>query len=235
MADKIRNSTPYVICTGLFCLLLLVVLRFDAVFYRTPAGENTAFPGIYSATQLEQDLVMEKTTTLRSVDIRFATYARENQGEITVSFAINQRVIKEETFEASTLEDNTYRAIGGLNIPVQNGDLLTVSVSSTAADSGNAITVWYSDRKSSGSQLRKVTDQGAEILSGEANIRLHCKDTLGYYLTSRYWNSNGASANALIIALCVLTSILAFYLLPTLRSHPKQGEKNETHHPDSLL
>lgn len=235
MAEKIKSFTLYVVCTVLFCLLLLAVLRTDTVFYKTPVGENTAFPGIYSATHLEQDLIMEETTVLRRVDIHFATYARENQGEVTVSFAVNHRIVKEETFEASTLEDNAYHAIDGLNIPVQKDDLLTISVSSTAVDGGNAITVWSSDRQSSGSQMRKVTDQGVEVLSGEANVCLYCKDTLGHYMASKYWNSSGITVNVLIIGLCALISILAFYLLPTSRNQPKRGERHETHYPDPLL
>lgn len=59
-------------------------------------------------TEIMQPIMPRKRFELTGIDIMFGTYARENEGDISVSLLENDTVVSEWTTSASSLKDNSY-------------------------------------------------------------------------------------------------------------------------------
>ncbi|MCK8518377.1 hypothetical protein [Methanoculleus sp. 7T] len=101
--------------------------------------------GLYGSTTSGQSFSAAYDNLYR-IDIRFATYARENTNTIDVSILEKQNttVVRHITIDARNLKDCDLHPIEFDPIPTSRGKEYLISLKSIDASPTNTITIWYS-------------------------------------------------------------------------------------------
>lgn len=159
-------------------IYLLIVVGFYYI-----GGEQIRYKGIVSEKLEPQSIVgeIQANTVVRQeftsimdeiqqIQIIFATFGRENNDVITIAVgdADTNKILVQQSYETTYLEDNSY-----LTLNIENGILdvmdkqLFVEITSKEGELGNAVTVWKNEGHNVGEL--KINDQ---IVQGNLCIQL---------------------------------------------------------------
>ena len=123
--------------------LLGIQKSVDQVSTRQP-HTNKSVDELVASTQAGQTFTAEHSG-LNLVEVRLATYARENTGPVIFYLKTSPDAAEDLftfTLDAADLEDNAYRPFEFPPIPDSAGRSFYFCLEAPEAESGNAITVW---------------------------------------------------------------------------------------------
>lgn len=180
MKEFLKNTKENIIKNKyhllVFLLVWIAVVAFSLNMYKTTMGMESIGNGLsekvvelYSKRTIVQTI--ETIDKAKSLSIKFATYARKNEGTITidVSGADSKKQYAKYTINVNAIQDNVFHTIG-FNEPV-NANLDKELVITLSSDSllGKGVGVYYSDTD--------VIEQGRMTIntiehSGDLNCKL---------------------------------------------------------------
>lgn len=158
----------------MIAILVLLVL-FGMASLKNSLNVKTAFlagtiveeEASVPAPELSQDTVYmqrmpcpQNNTT--AIGLKFATYARENTGMVTVTIRGEHGAFGEQTYDVALFQDNAYVYIP-LERSAEAGEMLEIAVTSTSP-AGQGVTVWSTE-------MTTMEQFGAELtVNGEPQI-----------------------------------------------------------------
>ena len=150
-------------CVAVLCYIVLMTAVYwiagDQFFHRTEnVGSVANTAGAVPVTQggsIEQ-IFTEQTDMLESVSVKTCTFARMNQGTMTIRVLDNtdRSVVMSASFSASSLPDNNFVLLRPAN-PVTNakGRQFRILITTDSADAKTAPSVVYNDKVQQAGQL----------------------------------------------------------------------------------
>lgn len=131
------------------------------------AGEQVVGP-IEANTQIEQSIIAEQNY-LKQIDIRLATYARQNNCTVNLSLLDeDNNIMAQKEVDAATIKDNEFFSFKFKPIKESKERKYHVIINSDA-DQNNAITAWATSNDTYPEGECRVNSQ---TISGDLNIRL---------------------------------------------------------------
>lgn len=215
---NIKNAVAIFISIILTLFFAIYMYLFPEPFYSTakhPISEvNSGTIGkINHEMGVKQIFYIDSTAELSSINIQLATYGRQNNSHYNIIIKLNENEVYQEKIYAMDLEDNAFYPIEHLDLSVNPGDELHISIMADGEiEKGNEITAWVKDVSDSSGALYRVTDEGNIPAAGELSIIITHDSPITTYLATRYLNGNTVIPAAGGIILLLLIGLL-FYLL----------------------
>lgn len=143
-----------------------------------PIGE------IYGDTVVGQSFVATENKFSR-VDIKLATYARENTGDIIfrIREATSAQDIANVTVRAENIMDNAYHSFTFDPVLASKGKSYVFYIYSPESTPGNAITIWYNTDDIYGDGTAQINDKPIE---GDLSFRTYYTCTLFGFISSAF-------------------------------------------------
>lgn len=174
--------------------------------HNEPIGE------IYGDTIVGQSFVATEDQLTR-VDVKLATYARENTGDII--FGLREATSTQETVsitvKAEAIKDNAYHSFVFDPILESKGKLYVFTVSALESKPGNAITIWYSTDDVYSNGTAQINDKPIE---GDLSFRTYYTYTLLDFTVSFFkkFMRDGLFSLAYIIFIGVISMLIILHL-----------------------
>ncbi len=143
MRDEIKPFITGVIIFTILCIIYAVTLNpapmISQDLHNQPIGE------IYGEKTVGQ-LFISPEDKLTRIDIKFATYERQNSNDVffVLKEAQSEESIVEKIIPVREIQNNEYHRINFNSIEQSKGVAYTFTISSPDAEPGNAITIWHS-------------------------------------------------------------------------------------------
>jgi len=167
-----------------------------------PIGEITKEVKISQYIKLED-------VNFDTVEIKFATYNRENSANINMSLYKNDTKIKDAILDSSEIKDNEFFALPIPNVTFKKNDVLRIDFNSDNAIPGDAYTIWASNSDVIEGDLVK----DGEIMNGDLNIKLGRE---GYKYEQLFYMLNQLPVSPSISIPIIFVLFLALNLLVIL-------------------
>lgn len=184
--------------------------------YQTEQVRLFPFGCISPNKALKQYINIPYDQTIRQIDIKLATYARNNTNNNIISIIKGNDLLFKKQINSKNIIDNSFYHIPNLNIQLNKGDKLIISIESEDATANNCITAWVADIKTANKlyQYDVLTSTYNEI-KGELVVKLYnnSKLPLPQYLSSRFlqipvWIFYGLTILLSILLILVIIIIL---------------------------
>lgn len=144
----LRGTILFLLLIGIYFLYTLAnyngFSHDSEILYLANNNVDTPIGEIIDGVTVEQIIPVDKV--ISSIDIMFATYARVNEGQVTVSIQGNTsgEIYTQEEIDASDINDNAYLSFDlQPTVDPQKDHNITISITSNSLP-GSAITIWSS-------------------------------------------------------------------------------------------
>ena len=211
--NKLKNSPFWVklliiyLCIVAYCFVFFLVGGEDIFLKRVNTSDVNEIDNI---GEIYDDDVVEETFVsdfkqIISLELKTATYDRENTGTLNISILDGNEVLGVKTIDISSVANGTTTITFDSPIVVEEGKTYTLKLSSEGSSAGNAVTVYY------GNADETVTSLSAKGINYNQK-QLVCKitgkvnDNLGFVLLG--------------IVICFLI-VLGGYIIHVLRAEKK--------------
>ncbi|MBO4918729.1 MAG: hypothetical protein J5365_01085, partial [Erysipelotrichaceae bacterium] len=146
-----KNFAENKILLSIFLISWILLLIFTLSSYRTTLGKLSVGNDSYdrSVAEVNENVSIEAVIPAvqdgESVSILFATYARINEGTVTVQIAndTTEEIYASETIDVGKIIDNDFRTFP-LNHVLSDYDRIRISIDSDSSD-GKGVGVYYSN------------------------------------------------------------------------------------------
>lgn len=146
-----------------------------------------SFGEIYSENILIQRIRFETQENIKAIELYLANYGRNNTNSNEITIYNNNEIFYKKRVNSHFLDDNAFYRISNLNIPVNIGEEISLSISSDDGEPGNAITAWIDNRETNNHLFKYRLSTGSYIpKSGELSMRIFVAGNLQKYLSERY-------------------------------------------------
>jgi len=213
---KAKHYTILILSIIIF-IILYNIYNIEVVVSSYQTEQTRLFPfGCISPNKaLKQYINIPYNQTIRQIDIKLATYARKNTNNNTISIIKGNDLLFKKQVNSKNIIDNSFYHIQNLNIQLNKGDKLIISIESKDATEHNCITAWVADIKTANKlyQYDVLTDTYNEI-KGELVVELYNnKLPLPQYLSTRFlqipvWIFYGLTILLSILLILVILIIL---------------------------
>ncbi|MCT1539294.1 MULTISPECIES: hypothetical protein [Lysinibacillus] len=122
--------------------------------------------------EITQDIKISQTVrhskfNFDTMEIKFATYNRENSTNIHMVLYMNNKKMKETLLDSSKINDNEFYTFNLPNILLNENDVMRIDLYSDDATPGDALTLWTSN----GDALDGELSKNGEVMNGDLNVK----------------------------------------------------------------
>ncbi len=150
---------------AIFAVLLMPKASIGFVYKnKLPVANSSAFSAagpIYLNNSLRETIEVKQPINVSEVQVLLATYARSNQGNMTISLIKMGRAVATKDIDLASLSDNSYISWKFKSQEFEAGEEFEILIESNAKDSNNGIAVYVTKNRSP--QTLNLTLSGAQI------------------------------------------------------------------------
>ena len=172
------------ICIVAYCFIFFLVGGDDIFLKRVNTAEINEIDNIGEIVDgdVVEETFVSEFKQIVSLELKTATYDRENTGTLSISILDGNKVLGVKTIDMSSVANGTTSIDFEEAIHVEEEKEYTLSISSNGSSVGNAVTVYYGNNAGSVTKLSaKGTNYDQKQLVCEITGKVN--DKLGYVLT----------------------------------------------------
>lgn len=168
-------------------VLIMLLIKLNLPVYKNTSFNYTFFGKITKNNYIKQDIYLSDSYYLNYITIRMGTYGKINYNKNTVSFYLNDKFVKNYTFESNNVKDNSFYTIP-IEFYANKNDKLTIVWTSDGSEE-DSIGPYFSKTPSK-NILYRCTHNHCNEISGELTMYIYGNINLLDYLTSRIEKKN---------------------------------------------